>query len=101
MYDLVTMNSTMTLVRTPQGTARAEECEKCLWAGTCLQLADLQSLVINRAALEFEYGWDVFGFIGEAKRQYHKAMANGCPFLDEVKQKAGELAPTVDFERVG
>jgi hypothetical protein len=62
-----------------------------------LPLADLQSLVINRAGLEAEYGWDVFSFIAAAKEQYRKAEASGCVELSHVRQKARELAPTVYF----
>jgi hypothetical protein len=70
-------------------------CARCRWAGTCLPLADLQSLVINRAGLEAEYGWDVFSFIAAAKEQHRIASAHGCVVLPRVRQMAKQLAPTL------
>lgn len=73
-------------------------CEQCRWGGTCIPLADLHCLQLNRPGLEADYGWDVFGFMAVAKQQYRKARANGCRRLPDVLKQAQELAELVDFE---
>ncbi len=75
-------------------------CEQCRWAGSCIPLADLHCLELNRTGLEADYGWDIFSFMAEAKRQYRKARANGCPRLSDVAQEGQKLAENVDFDNL-
>lgn len=77
-----------------------EYCADCRWAEACLPLSELKALVMSRGSLETDYGWDVFGFIAEAKRQFRRARSNRCPSLDRVREAAAALAPEVDFEHV-
>jgi hypothetical protein len=75
-------------------------CSACAYAETCVALAQLKTLAINRSALEGEYGWDVFSFIAEAKREFRRAQTSKCSALDRVRIEAARLAPEVDFSRV-
>jgi hypothetical protein len=75
-------------------------CPHCQAIGACQPQADLQAMVSTRKLLEADYGWDVFGFIAEAKRQYRKAKGYHCPDLRAVQAHAAILAPEVDFSRV-
>jgi hypothetical protein len=75
-------------------------CAHCQAITACQPQADLHALVTTRKLLEADYGWDVFGFIAEAKRQYRKARDCHCPVLAAVQAEAGVLAPEVDFSSV-
>jgi hypothetical protein len=73
---------------------------ECTAARACYILADLNSLVANRRALEADYQWDELSFIGEAKHQFRLSLRCRCPLLDRVRAQAQALAPEVDFDRV-
>ena|SRR5579872_331691 len=81
-------------------TRQEKVCPSCAYANTCVVLAQLKTLEVNRSGLEGEYGWDVFSFIAEAKEEFRNARRNNCAQLDQVRKEAKVLAPEVDFDRV-
>jgi hypothetical protein len=85
----------------PQVNEETALCAHCQRIQTCEPYADLQALAVSRGILESEYGWDIFSFVAEAKRQYRKARDCHCPRLAAVQAQAAIVAPEVDFTRVG